>query len=348
MKLVRARVVGATAFDDIELSFCDDDERPHPVTVVHGAGGTGKTTLLAALAMTRPGHIAVPHPRMAASPDSDPFIVCDWLPGVDDPDRPHPVRVATPNVKLPGDEEAEALRRREQTYFDRLARSSGWVFHTLSSVRWFSRQPIALSAPERSVARWDVRAAHSLDDASRADAARETKQALAYAALAAALGEANGQHDPDHALLGRAMRHAVDTLVNLAGFRYAGVDARSFEPRFESDAGQLVWFDQLPTRVRHLVAFAALPVRCLWAAYPGADPLDAEGVFAIDDVDLHQDERVRARLVEALELALPGAQWLLTTSSSLVAATAPHVLALRRGEADAAVEVYVGPAATTH
>jgi hypothetical protein len=63
------------------------------------------------------------------------------------------------------------------------------LIHGVGGV-WFSRQPIALSAPARTVARYDVRASASGDDATRSDLARETKQALVYAAIAAALSPA--------------------------------------------------------------------------------------------------------------------------------------------------------------
>ena len=47
-----------------------------------------------------------------------------------------------------------------------------------------------LASPERSVVRYDVRAVPSLDDATRADLARDTKQILSYAGITAALGGA--------------------------------------------------------------------------------------------------------------------------------------------------------------
>lgn len=83
---------------------------------------------------------------------------------------------------------------------------------------------------------------------------------------------------------------------------------------------------------------------------PGKTPRTAEGVIAIDEVDLHQDPATQAGLTAALGRALPGAQWILTASSNLVAASveARDVIALRRSIDDDRVELYVGDEARTH
>jgi predicted ATP-binding protein involved in virulence len=98
-----------------------------------------------------------------------------------------------------------------------------------------------------------------------------------------------------------------------------------------------------------LVAFGALTVRTLWAAYPDRDPRIAEGVVLIDEVDLHQDASIAPKLPGALRAALPSVQWILTTHSPLLAAgVAPgEVLALRAGT-QGRVELHAGPSATTH
>src|ERR1051326_7836970 len=121
-------------------------------------------------------------------------------------------------------------RRREQAHFDRIAKDHGFVFVVIPSTRWFARQPIALNAPGRTVAKYDVRAPTSLEDASRAELGRETKQAVAYAAIAAALSRGKGVGPQSR--FGDAMARVVDELVSLAGFSYAGIDATSFEPTF--------------------------------------------------------------------------------------------------------------------
>ncbi len=214
-----------------------------------------------------------------------------------------------------------------------------------------------MHAPRRSMMRYDVRSTTSFDQASSADLTRETKQALAYAAISSALSPPRHTDrrgaDPrrfDPRLLGRAMHETVDELVRLTGFRYDGLEPLSFEPRFVSVGGRQLTFDALPTRTRHLVAYAAITIKTLWAAYPTADPRAAEGVVAIDDADLHQDAHVQAELLRTLRASLLGVQWILTTASPhLAAGAAPgHVLALRRLSEDEQVSLFVDQQARTH
>ncbi|MFT3723985.1 MAG: hypothetical protein QM773_10390 [Hyphomonadaceae bacterium] len=350
MRLIRALIRGSGPFERVELPFAEEDGRARLLTVVHGGGGTGKTTLVQALATTRPGHAIAQLGRSDTGGAGPALVACEWLLGADDPTRPHSLSVASPNVRLHVDEAVEALRRREQVHYDRVAQEGGFVFLAIPSTRWFSRQPIMLSAPARGVARYDVRAPLSLDDASRADLARETKQALAYAAIAVALAGVRDREERRYDLLAEAMRGAVDRLADLAGYRYLGLEPHSLEPVFAESSGQRRSFDALPTRARHLVAFAALSVRVLWAAYPEQDPRDSEGVIAIDDIELYQDNAALARVGSALREALPAAQWILTTSSPVLAASAAasEVLALRRLSQGDAVAVFAGDDAVIH
>ena len=369
MKLLQAVLVGVGPFERLVLPFADDAGEARAMTVIHGAGGVGKSSVLSALASTRPGHCVVQptrwEPRESAP---QPFAACDWALGQDEPLRPHPLSVVSPNARLSVNDEQEALRRREQLLFDRLACERGFAFLTIPSTRWFSRQPIAFSAPARTVARYDVRAAAPADDATRSDLARESKQALAYAAISSALALGCQAPPPGERcfnLLGAAMQSTLDTLLSLVGASYRGIDPFSFEPMFSVQGSQReLPFDALPTRTRHLVAFGALSVRTLWAAYPDRDPRESEGVIAIDDVDLHQDSQVQQQLPRAFREALPGVQWILTTASPAIAsaADARSVLALRPipaggsaltgagagvGDRDA-VRVFAGDQARTH
>ncbi len=346
MHLLQVRIVGVGPFDDVSLPFFADDGGPRAVTVIHGGGGVGKTTLLGAVAATRPGH-CVAQPAREEGPSSG-RVVCDYHLADDEAERPHPLRIQTPSLRPSDDDETTLLQRREQALFDKRARQGGFVFVGLPAMRWFSRQPLALHAPGRTLARWDVRAPQGFDDASRADLARDTKQALAYAALGAALPPVSARPNLD--ALGEAMTEAVAPLVELGGHRYLGLDPPSFEPLFEDGRGRLLTFDALPTRVRHLVAFAALPTRALWAAYPGRDPRACSGIVAIDEVDAHQDPATQAQLVSVLVSALPGVQWLLTATSPVLAGAcdAREVVALRTLPGSERVEVFHGEAARTH
>lgn len=315
---------------------------PRPLTLLFGADGTGKTTVLSALAMTRPGHALPPlplaHGRDGAPPTSPPYVATEWMLGDDDPERPHPLVVASPAAVFPGESpEVAAVRRREQALFDRRAQQEGGhVFLAFSGARWFSRSASMLSQPERTLLRYDVRQpSTSFDDPTRADLARDTKQAIAYAAIGAALGA--GRAEFDHlARYDAALRDVIDIALEPFDLVYAGVSPTSLEPQARSVHGGLVPFDSIPRAARHLIAFVTLPLRALFAAYPGAEaPREREGVVAIDDVESQQETSFLRFLGPLLQRALPNVQWILTSSSPqlALACDAASVIALRRTSA---------------
>jgi hypothetical protein len=344
VRLTSLRLVQLPPFGDVTIPFAEEDGAPRPLTVLFGGGGVGKTTVLGAVAATRPGYAVALTPATETSP----FVVTGWSLGDDDEERPHPLRIATPTGRVEADEHAETLRRREQAHYERATKDGGYVFVTIPSTRWFSKQPVVLSAPARTIARYDVRAPAVLEDATRSDLARETKQVIAYAAISAALSR--GRASSPYPRFGEAMAHAVDRVVALAGFSYAGVDPASFEPLFKNDEGATVSFDALPTRARHLVAFAALPLRALAAAYPGKDPLAAEGVVCIDEIELQQDSAVQSTVLGCLRSVLPRVQWIVTTTSPVVAASVEgrEVLALRKLPRATEVQLFSGAEARVH
>ena len=241
--------------------------------------------------------------------------------------------------------------RREQALFDRRAAEGGFALVAFSAARWFSRAPVILSAPDRTLLRYDVRAAASFDDATRADLARETKQAIVYAAIGTLLA---AESDPrTRTSLGRlagGMREAVGAVSGLVGYEYVGVSPVSLEPLFAASGGRLVAFDSLPGSARHLVAIAALTLRTLHAAYPDRDRTTAEGVALVDDAFLHQEDPVRRVLLPTLRTTFPRVQWIITTSAAgLSLGCEPgDVIALRRLSGRDRVQVYEGPLSTIH
>jgi hypothetical protein len=345
MRLASLRLRNVGIFADTTVALADatgEALAPRPVTVLFGADGVGKTTLLTALAVTRPGYALppVPYPRAsgaaasASGPDAPSFVVTEWLLGEDDPERPHPLVVASPVAVLEGETtESAGARRREQALFDRRAHGEGgFVFVGFSGARWFSRTANMLSTPERSILRYDVRHVASFDDPTRADLTRETKQVLAYAGIARALAAKSAQYTHLERF-DAAVREVVDVMLTPFGFAYAGVSPISLEPEATDKTGRIVAFDALPRPARHLVAIGALSLRALFAAYPrSGDPREREGVIAIDDIEAQQDPAMLRVLIPLLRQALPNVQWILTTASSQLAmACAPgEVVALRK------------------
>jgi hypothetical protein len=352
MQLVQVRLVGLGPLHDLTFPFADDSGVPRKAVIVLGGGGVGKTTLVSAIANTRPGHAVALKPRRAGQPA---FAVVDWSVAAEDPARPHPLRVASPNAVLGDPDDAALLRRREQTLFDRRAAEGGFALGVFSAARWFSRTPVLLGGGDRRLGRHDPHLSPPLEDASRADLARETKQVLSYPVVSAALSRASprtaAEARAEAESLENAVRGAVEPLANLTGYGYVGVEPATFEPIFErGHGGPLCAFDELPTQTRHLVALAALTVRTLHAASPGADARLAEGVALVDDADAHLESAARRALVPALREALPGVQWILATSSPDLALPcgSGDILALRRLPESEEVQLYEGELAVVH
>ena len=347
MHLARVRLVGLGPFDDLSLSFARDGSPPRRLTLVLGGGGVGKTTLLHAIASTRPGYAVALH-RHRSSKQA--HAVTHWHLGHDEPDRPHPLRILGPGAQLDEPEEIALHHRREQALFEKRAVERGFVLVFFPSLRWFSRSPVLLTAPERTVGRYDVRAPATPDDATRGDLARETKQALSYASIAAALQHRAAPAHQRLAELDRAMRQVVSALVGLSGHGYLGADPLTLEPLFSAPSGPPVLFDDLPTGTRHLAAFGALTLRAIFAAYPDLPPLQAEAVVLIDEVGLHQETSIARQILPALRRALPAVQWVLTTGSATLAAACEtdELIALRRTPPSERVELYEGPLAVLH
>ncbi|MBK8258923.1 MAG: hypothetical protein IPK82_40470 [Polyangiaceae bacterium] len=355
MLLVRARLAGIGPFEDATITFGDPESRPRPCTVVVGGAGSGKTSLLSAIASTRPGHaIAQLAHRTDVAPPG--FVVTEWHLGDDDKTRPHALRVTSPNAKLDEPDDLALIRRREQTLYDRRASERGFVFVAFSGARWFSRAPSAISSPDRSILRYDVRAAAHFDDASRADLARETKQVLTYAAAGSALATRlpirDAAAESAHSRLRRldlAVIGAVLAALEGTGIAYDGIDPVRFEPVF-STRGSTILFDDLPRSIRHVLAFVSLTLRALAGAYPDIDPRGAEGVAAIDDAESQLPISEQRTLVLRLKRALPNVQWIVGTASPAVAegAELSDVVALRRSPGSGKIEIFDGAEAVLH
>ena len=347
--LVGLRLVNVGPFGDRTIPFADERANPRPVVVIHGAPGTGKSLLLSAIAHTRPGHVSVPQ-RRGPLHGIRPHVVADWLLHQEDPERPHPLRLVSPNARPEG--EGEALRRKEQQLFDRRAHEGGFVVVGIPAHRFFSRQPVSIAAPQRSVLRYDLRGAAALADSTRFDLTRATKTTLAYAEIAGSLAERDGgpRTTPDPAVLRQGLRRALEVVLPAVGLAFEGVDPTTLEPRFSTDSGHLLPFDDLPAQAKNLVALVTLPAQAIFAGRDGADPRASEAVVLVDDLEAHLGPTLEATVLDLLERALPAVQWIVSTASVRVAASrgAGEVVALRHDPADRTVEVALGTEAMTH
>lgn len=351
MYLERVRVVGLGPFDELELDLCERLAEPRPLTVVYGEGATGKTTLLSAIAATRPGHHVV-QTSVWRRPNTNPHVVCGWRLASEDPTRPHTLDVSTPGFTARADESDEQLRRRELIHFDKvMGDKGGFAFIGLPGSRRFPRANVVIADPARTLLKPDTRGAPGFQDPNALELTRPIKLILAYAALAGALaGDGKGEAAGDPRLLAVALREALDELLGLVGCTYRGLSPRSFEPRFETPGGEVVPFDGLSAGARQLVCLATLPVHQLWAANAFADPRTCDGVIAVDDVELNLSTTVQAELLTCLRRILPRAQWILATASPTLAhaATLGSTIALRRDADSDRVVAYEGELSLTH
>src|SRR5258706_8132706 len=100
VKLTSLRIAHLPPFVDVTIPFAGDDGSPRMMTVLFGGGGVGKTTVLGAVASTRPRYAVA----LAPAAEGAPLVVSEWSLGDDDPARPHPLRLATPTGRADSDE----------------------------------------------------------------------------------------------------------------------------------------------------------------------------------------------------------------------------------------------------
>jgi hypothetical protein len=252
----------------------------------------------------------------------------------------------SPNAQIQDDE--NALRRREQALFDKRAQErGGYAFAAFSGARWFSRTPVMLTTPERTVVRYDVRTSASFDDASRADLTRETKQVLSYAGIASALDRASS------ADLDTTLRETLQIALAPFNAQYEGVHPKTLEPIFSYEGKDAI-FEELPRGARHLVAIVTGAVRALHGAYASHENAKAvrerEGVVLVDDLEAQQDAALLKHVPALLKAALPRVQWILATSAAPVTlgCERDEVIALRREPEEGRVIVHEGAFAVLH
>lgn len=322
--------------------------------MLHGAGGTGKSLLLAAICSTRPGY---QRSLANALHDGAGRVQCHWSLGQEEPNRPHPLVVT--NAAAQQLSSIESGLRREQALYDRKAGQGGFALVMIPAHRRFGQSPIYLGDPGRSMQVYDPRAGTALLDPARADLTRPVKQVLAYSAFAAAMSRSQRSSVAQSAespsgmaieLLDHALRSALSRLLREQALDYVGADPCSFEPTFRSAHGALLRFDQLPQQARHLMAPVVLAMHHFWTASNGADPRSVQGVVAVDDAELHLTEATQEFLLPRYREILPQAQWVMATTSWRIAASvqSAEVIALRQQMQTGTIDPYQGHQSLTH
>src|SRR5262245_6962076 len=71
VRLSSLRIFGLPPFGDVEIPFADESGAPRAMTILFGGGGVGKTTVLGAIANTRPSYAVT----LSAPATQPPYVV---------------------------------------------------------------------------------------------------------------------------------------------------------------------------------------------------------------------------------------------------------------------------------
>jgi hypothetical protein len=220
----------------------------------------------------------------------------------------------------------------------------------------------------------DHRTHAMLDDAARADLAREEQQGLVNAVTVAALrayqaaapqsgkitqdGRTTSMLPPPPSSapqregppLHELYRSTFIALLPDGEAIYEGIDPTSFEPLFREQSGRIVTFDDLAFGTKNRILMGGILLRRLSLAYPGKNPLECEGVALIDEVEAHLPQRRQREIVATLRRAFPRLQLVLTTQSPLVLEDRAHdeIVVLSRDLETGGIAVTSGPEAVLH
>jgi predicted ATP-binding protein involved in virulence len=313
MRLTRVKLRNIGGFETLDMPL---DER---LTVLVGVNGSGKSTVLAAIAQT-----------LRATLDS-----------TDGESLSYRLRrgCSQGGVELVGDHR----ERVRHAYFD---------IHTRADLRIVAESrgglledaelplPVACMFPDRRAADDRTPSAADLEAwgpyttyAAAFESRTDFEQVFRWFREREDVENEVHRTDPNHAdaqLV--AVRRAVEAILSTSGgSTYTNLHVRrpkhapsellpQRRAHLEIDKdGQPLAFDQLSEGERTMVAMAADIARRLAIADPGAEePLAGNGVVLIDEVELHLHPQWQAEILDRLLATFPGIQFIVTTHSPLV------------------------------
>ncbi len=304
MFLQRLRLNNVRCFRDVELSLDDEGDGLRKWTVLLGENGTGKSTLLKAIALVTGGSDALPD--LMGEPD-------EWI------------RAGCKRCQIEAD--VIAANGKQVQILMELSRGetrSDVLVNNREALREFDAQ---LSEARSNYFIVGYGASRRLSDSKRvrprnsayvADRARRVATLFEPAADLNPLESWVMNLDYRTQGLGLGMvRRVLDDF--LPGIQFKQIDKDRGELLFETDDG-VVCLQMLSDGYQAVCAWVGDLLYHITEAGPDYEtPLETRGVLLIDEVDLHLHPRWQRRLVDFLGTRLPNFQLVVTTHSPMTA-----------------------------
>lgn len=318
MRVLRLTVENFRGFERLELGL------DRPVTVLVGANGSGKTSVLEAIIVGLRDLVPGGSPTVL-SPDLSARDLRRGAPRCEIKlEVTHGGASYTLNERYPASEDDRGPRNwGEQRFFYEVARAPLFTFLIQTTRHMIDASVRAASVPL------------SVDDdhttlAARAGYARfvewfkEREDVENERRIAARSFELQ---DPQL----RAVREAVAALM--PGFDNLRIQRDPSPVMVVTKADVELRLDQLSDGERNLIALAGDLARRMVLANPNSDaPRVTEGVVMLDEVEQHLHPAWQRRVIPALQRAFPAVQWIVTTHSPQVLSSVPASAIVVLGE----------------
>lgn len=329
MFLRKLELEDVRGFRRASLSFLTPQDEPRPWTMLLGANGVGKSTLLRAIALATTGSdaltelLGLPHEWVRNGAESAVIRA----------------ELQTP-VSVPF--EIEIAIHRDDTIrkiLDRNEESLAWLDGILADREWLPTLGYGVSRRA---------SAEALRARSRTGIVKPRASSVAtlFSPFEELVSIESWAMDLDYRRGEGALeliRHALQSIL-MPGVEFVDIDKERRELVFRTEDGQLP-FSQLSDGFQSVVAWVGDLLFRLTDTFGITEhPLEAPGLLLLDEIELHLHPRWQRRLVDYLRQLLPNFQFVATTHSPLTAQQAAEgeLLAIEREAEGPHVVPFVG------